>query len=151
MSQTPKTNKAESFHYPRLSELSRNFILDDFFAMFSVNNYIAVILKNASREELLFLAKALEKKILGLKGGEVISKYDKKYNLDSLIGFQPTLIPYLNGYDADTMRESIKKLGSACEKSLYLVIDDKNQFNPTISFGFYFIDVGYFLGNQSPP
>jgi len=151
MTELLKNDNSIYLFYSKLSNSSRANILEDFLAMFSSHKfeYIAVILKNAPKEELLSLAEEFEKRILDLNNGEVVTKYNKKYNLDSLVGFCPVIVSEPDGYNEDSLRKSMSCLRSFCEKSIYIVVDYKNQISLSNRFGFYSVDVGYFLNQSS--
>lgn len=141
---------------PKLPNLVAEEIVDDIVAMLSryPHDYYAIIFKNAPKIELDFLAEFLELRIAEIKKNEVIklSKYDyKQYDIGKVKELSPVRVD-VGGYTHESLLKSLNLIRKIDGNCFYVGIDEKNSFRipSDIEFGYYPVDVGYFLENHSP-
>ncbi|MEK6952491.1 MAG: hypothetical protein AABX29_05740 [Nanoarchaeota archaeon] len=156
MTDVPKIEERNTCLFnPKLPNLIAEGIVDDIVAMLSryPHDYYAIIFKNAPKLELDFLVESLELRISRIKKNEVIklSKYDyKQYDIGKIKELSPVRID-VGDYTHENLLKSLNLIRKRDGNCFYIGIDEKNSFKIPLGlkFGYYHIDVGYFLENHS--
>ncbi len=152
MNGSKNKNGGNSYFFDsKLSDSFMENLVRDFLAYFSKNPsyYLGIVFRNASRFELLYLADFFGERFAKISRGDKITLGEKTFEIGNLVDYDPCFIYEIDNGNSKSFQRSINLLRLVNKNLFYVILDEKSKLDDITDFGFYVVDVGYYLKNYS--